>query len=60
MYYILDGYYYYNEIIVFAQIGESALSTAACEGNVNVVKVLLDYRANINNFSNKVNYVQRN
>ena len=40
-------------VIVFAQIGESALSTAACEGNVNIVKVLLDYRANID-LSNKV------
>jgi ankyrin repeat protein len=41
-------------MIVVAQDGESALSTAACEGNVNIVKMLLDYRADVD-FSNKVN-----
>ena len=36
-----------------AQDGESALFTAACEGNVNVVKMLVDYGAVVD-LSNKV------
>ena len=37
------------------QDGEAALFTAACEGNVNIVRMLVDYGAAVD-LSNKVNF----